>query len=818
MFLSNHQHEQLRTIVMDFEIPYRAFVAKRIFDTYATENDFINALQEKANPENYSSDIIPISNYFSQFKSNPKKLYSLLKNVNDIFGKSIVEDSVEVPFVSQINALVLVFSDIFSDYILRFYEASSFWEQADRYHYVRNKLSHPGCKTLEKLDMEISLEFILTSMVYLSQNESECFYVESFDQINKKISALSSTKVEIPVPINNFAEMPFSESRIVCREHEIENIKKFVYGRPGALRKKSSLCIFGYGGVGKTVLVLDAVKSIVQDLVDKTTINDYSPEFILFVSAKKSKLNISITTGSIEELIIKTAFDDFASLKKLIFGYLGINTFENYEKQGLIIIDNLETIDKSERTKINEFIEYESPAQVQYIITSRNEEPYAERWCLSGFNDVDSCSNFISEYVCENNLEIDLSKEDKVNLLEITKGNTLVLVLSLKRLGLRFDSIAKLKCDLSKAPTIKTIDKELRDLPANGYEIISEYMFKNTFEEIEKLFVDSADICYSLLKILAVYPNNYVDIYTLSMLSKLSYQKIDPIINMLCKYLIVEKKNNEFCLNEFAEKYIIFRFLPDKESYLNLSTEIEASTRQIKEELKNLRQQINENPTLNSIIKDWSIITEGDRIAAAKVFKLYGDVRIDCRKGNFFVEAAYEEVKQKFKEIEISTIHPYIKYQKARILRMLYDTNMLSNEELAHEIRSSYQECIWIIKTNILYAGIKKTKSYASILWLFGTHLMEIDNEKVEAAKFLEESFEVFNLIKIRDNEYFKCVSYLGRNYLELYKDTKITAYLRKARQMSDLLYKARNTYDTTTKRYATSLRTELRNFIPTLR
>ena len=40
MFLSNKQHTQLRTLVMDFEVPYRTYVANEIIGKYRTPESF----------------------------------------------------------------------------------------------------------------------------------------------------------------------------------------------------------------------------------------------------------------------------------------------------------------------------------------------------------------------------------------------------------------------------------------------------------------------------------------------------------------------------------------------------------------------------------------------------------------------------------------------------------------------------------------------------------------------------------------------------------------------------------------------------------
>lgn len=824
MYLSQKQHSQLRTVVMNFEVPYRAFVAMEIMNNYPTVLDFENALATKTDLSSKYASYSSFAGEFGKIKSNAKHIFGLLSNVRNSIGKPVQEEEINVPFVSQINTLVLIFSELFQTYINRFFNVYSFWEKAGKFHYVRNKLTHPGCKTLEKHDMDLALEFIDISNVFLKNNHDSCFWLESSENIEKQSNALATSSFSIPIDIANFEEMPFSENKLVCRDKEIEDIKTFVYGKKGALRKKSSFCLFGYGGVGKTVLVLETVKSIVRDLIDDTTLNSYSPSFILFFSAKKEELTISMTSGAIEQVEIKNTFADFESLKSSIFKYLQINDFENFNRTGLILIDNFETLPEEERNKIREFVEYSSPAQIQYIITSRNEEMFSERMCLNGFNDKESCTTFISDYLSENDLDLQLSQSEMESLLDITKGNTLVLVLSIKRLAQRFDTIAGLTADLTRTATIGKIGKELQRLPANGYEIISEYMFKNTFEELEKVFSEDAPTIYSLLKILAVYPGEYVDVYTLSMLSKLSYQKIEPIISMLCRYLIVEKKNNAYRLNEFAEKYIIFRFLPDQESYLNLSSEIESSIRRIKIELHNLQDQIAGNSAFKKVLSEWAIITEGDSIAAAKAVKLYNEVKVDCRKGKFFVETAYDHVTQTFDEIERSTTHPYVKYQKAVILKRLNDSGFLQ-VNLAEEIKNAYLECIWMIKTNVMYSGIRKTKTYASILWLFGLSLQNLSGDKLEIVRYLEESYETFNELKIRDDEFYQCVSYLGRNYLEIYKESKsdnkesnAVVYLRKARRMSDILYDERHNYGSKVRGFATTLRNELKTYMPTLR
>ena len=96
--------------------------------------------------------------------------------------------------------------------------------------------------------------------------------------------------------------------------------------------------------------------------------------------------------------------------------------------------------------------------------------------------------------------------------------------------------------DLSQVPSIQSVANEFEELPANGYEIISEFMFKNTFLELENKLGEDNFTFILLLQTFAVFPDDKIDIYTICMLMKISYLKVEPYLNLLCRYLILEKK------------------------------------------------------------------------------------------------------------------------------------------------------------------------------------------------------------------------------------------------------------------------------------
>lgn len=820
MYLTGKQHDELRTLVMNAEIPYRTYIAKELVSRYKTVDDFVNILTHKESNGTLSIDNQTYSSGLGQIKTHAKHIYTLLSNSVQSVGKLIINNDIDVPSVSQLNIVLLTFKEHFHSFLCRFKDINEFWEQASKYQYVRNKLNHPGCKTLERVDMSIVLEFLSNTCSHINAYDEECFYLKSYADIERQIIALKSEQPSIPLRIHNINDMPFSDSHLVCRENEIKEIKNFIYGIPGALRKKSTYCIFGYGGVGKTALVLESIKSIIQDLQDKTTINGYVADFILFFSAKNTSLDISITSGKIEHKTANKTFTNADQLIQNINSALKIDTFVGYDKTGIIIIDNLESLSDEERKKVKDFLCFQTPPSIQFIITSRNEEDYDERKKLAGFEDESAGKQFIMEYIEENNLGISLSDNDYKTLLNICKGNTLVLVLSLRRLSYNVDNLESLAADMTYCSSVQKISNEFENLPFNGYEIISEYMYKNTFGEIEQIFNTKTELIYAILKIFAVYPSDTIDIYTLSILIDDSLSAIENILNMLCKYLIIEKQHGLYSLNQFAEKYIIQRFLPDTESYNKLSSEIEKNTRKIQNDINKMQTYMERNPSLKKIIQDWYIVTDGDKIAAARVFSLYHQVDQDCQIGSrFHIDSTYREAIAGIKNIEKNTMHPYVKYQKARILNRIKTTGY-KNDLIDKEILDAYNEALWVIKTNPIYDSIKYTKSYASVLWLYGTQLFEISspnmlNGLMLAIKNLEDAQKAFEQLNIFTDEYYQCLTRLGFAYLELYKldRSQYIMYLRMSRSISNFLYENRNKYVRKVKKYATNLRSELQKY-----
>ena len=123
-----------------------------------------------------------------------------------------------------------------------------------------------------------------------------------------------------------------------------------------------------------------------------------------------------------------------------------------------------------------------------------------------------------------------------------------------------------------------------------------------------------------------------------------------------------------------------------------------------------------------------------------------------------------------------------------RILHLVDKYNLLPQKHPT-EIKKGFHDAIYSMNTLDQYAGIQHTKSYASLLWLFGQYLSDVC-ELHPAIRYLEERRASFEEQKIHDQEYFQCVTKLGHIHLDFYledRDNRLT-YLRHSREVARML------------------------------
>ena len=777
-YLTIRQHDAFRTLLMGFEIPYRKYIASKVVSAFSNEAEFESAMLGKYNLLSPSSPKF-LRNTLSKPKnrSNLKSLYKMLSDaeISD-YGKVVVD--VDVPAVGALNLVTFALTEQFQDLYALFKSYDVFCDLSDKYYYARNKLDHPGARTLEDSHLTPVLQFVRDICTLIPE---ELFAQKSKDQILAEVTALQQRKTIIPIAINNMGDIPYGDSRIVCRDQEIQKVKEFVYGKPDALRKPHSLCIYGYGGVGKTALAIEVQKQIIRDLLDGTT--DYEPKYMLFFSAKRRKLSLAAETGSIVEQTIKWHFETAEELIDLIHSSIQRDSFRGFHEDGLIVIDNLEALSIEDRRKVKLFVDTQTPTEMQFLLTSRNSEDYDDNLKLAGF-EAEAGIQFISQYIEENELEVDITEEQSRELTTLAKGNTLVLVLSLRRLSQFGSPVSSIFAEYKSKNVWTSLKKSLSRTPSNAYEVIAEFMYKDTFEQVEDSIRENKELFYKVIKVFAANQGESIDISTLCLLSDDSYPNVENIIDVLCNYLIVEKKETLYSLNGFAEKYVIGRFMPDSETYHKISTEILSRRREVKNSLEQLEHDLESNKAMASIMKDWQIVTEIDRITAAKFYHLYYTVTSAASRGSRALEDAMRVFSEECERAERVTAHPYVKYQKARILQQV-DTYTSSTEKHDEQIEKAYIDCIFSIKAIEQYVGIQQTKNYATLLWFYGQHLKK-NNRIEETMHYLEEGIRTFESLKNLDQEYLQCLSLLATTYIDYYEEepARRNQYLVRAKVM----------------------------------
>lgn len=785
MYLTIKQHDAFRTLLMGFEIPFRKYIADVVTTAYQSDTAFDTVMRLKHAQLTPSSPDFLKSVLTDACKKNTLKMaYSKFQTATSSTDEIVTSD-IDMPMVGALNLVTFALTEIFSDLYTLFGSYNFFCDLAEKYRYARNKLDHPGSRTLEDIHLVPVLSFVKDICIFL---DDACFLQKTREQLISEVTALQKRNVPIPVQIHNFPDMPYGDTRIVCRDIELQMLKNFIYGKPEDLRKQHSCCIYGYGGVGKTALVLEALKQIVGDLQDGIATNDYAPNYILFFSAKKRKLALAAETGRFIEQPMRSHFESADELIELLLSTLGVDNLRKFHEDGLVVVDNLETLPTEQRQKVKAFVETQTPSEMQFILTSRNSEDYEVNYKLAGF-DSENGKEFIKTYCEENSIDLDLSDSDKEELLSLAKGNTLVLVLSMRRLRNNLSSVSSLKAEFNSGNAWKSLKSSLAKTPSNAYEAIAEFMYKDTFEHIETAFSDNTELFYKVLKVFAVIQNESTDISTLCLLTNESFPNVEAVVDILCSFLILEKNDTLYSLNGFAEKYIVGRFLPDAETYERLSSEILTRRRQVRTSLATLQEDIQNRPALARIISDWLIITDVDQITAAEMYKWYGEVNDTCnRAGKFKVELTLQGFIQKCDESERLTAHPFVKYQKARILQLVDRSDILPEKHI-DSIKRGFNDAIYSIKTIEQYAGIQQTKSYASLLWLYGQYLSDI-SEKALAMRYLEESKTAFESQGIADQEYYQCSTLLGHVYLDYYllDRSHRVAYLRRSRTISRML------------------------------
>lgn len=754
---------------------YRSYVAQIIIDKYPTKELFYKGIRE-LNLSMVQSTIVHSQKYkgkIKQIESNKSDIYDAIKYAERCTKTKDFGQEQNVLFVNQIVDLsLLFFNPDFINLSSKFSNIEQFVFHSVSYQRIRNDLSHPASSKIIVMEAKEVIIYVDKLMEVLND---KYFWFKSKKEISEFIDSFLDDVNTETLKVHNLNEIWGQHRRLIFREKELEHINKLIINDDEMFRRCGSLVVFGHGGVGKTALVIEFINRLIKDIRDKKISSPFG--FILFFSSKAEILEFTKTTGELYINNVRKQINSFEDFINNLFTYLNIKNWndESYDKEtnGIIVIDNFESFENSDKDLIFDFIK-NSPRNVSFILTSRNEERCEERIQLEEFTERNNGIDFINTFIEEYEMLVELSQEQKRKLVNATKGNTLILILALERIN-----------DGKK--DFNSIMEELDNISSQNIEIIADFMYKNSFDQTINDLSSKNYAPIDILRIIALY-NEPVDLFSISTLTDIAIREVEFVCNYLSTKLILEKVQELYSINDFANKFMFIKFMPDKMQLKLLSSKIEAHKRTIKDNLQLLEKSKDRNPLLKGIFQDWKPRNHIDQIAISEVFSIYNKAKqLTVNKNRLKqgeIKRELEDINNKFATYEVRTSHPYVRFQKARVYKLLME-NGIEIESFKAIVKNYYEQTIYSVQFDYIY--IKKTRSFAAVLWLYGIFLNKYVDDQTEAIKYLEESKNIFEELNIFDKNYYKMLSELCQCYLHKYKETRIPDYLEQSKQIYKL-------------------------------
>jgi hypothetical protein len=549
MYLSLNSIHRLDIVIKDFEVAYRSYVVHTIKTNFLNQDEFKQYL---------SSQILKFSDNSTTSKKYKQRINKILEDYsisyyiielcnNSIQNKIIPQDG-QVPYVGALIDYVNIFFDDYfrNSQLLKGFTKNDFFKFSHNFHKIRNDLSHPASSRILIDTVKDVIVFIEKLLLNIDDNY---FWYSPKQTVKKNIDTFLKTISGPNIRINNIDEITYSHKKLIQRDKELTVMRELIFGKPGLeyYRKARSIVIYGYGGLGKTALVIEFINEVIKECID--TENAKGLDFLLYFTAKEEELIFSPNSKQFQINELNKQIDSFDTFISHLFKYLGVTSVNQISSlKGLLIIDNLETL-KNDKEKILEFIKT-LPDSIQVIITSREEEIADNKIALKGYEEMSQGACFIKEYIEEYELDLEYNS-DYENIIRGCKGNTLILILSLLRLNEDIDSY-------------KDIVLELNSTSSASISTVANFMYKNTFDKAIKEIAKREVNPKMLLSVIAYY-SEPIDLYSLTKLSdNPNLSKVEAICELLVQMLVLTKKNELYEINEFASKFIIVKIIPNK--------------------------------------------------------------------------------------------------------------------------------------------------------------------------------------------------------------------------------------------------------------
>lgn len=782
MYLSVKERNPLDNSIKAFEVAYRSYCADKLLVNYSTADKLAVEIISRLTKYKASNAIMGGSVFAelskqlvgqSKDKLNPEFWDNIIFARNCYINQEQIE-SHDVSYLKTLNCLVYLFADLFSDVIRAFSKPELFISASYFYYDVRNALSHPASTLIKKECATQAVEFMKVVGAVLPY---ECFWYCSWHDIQVSITQYEALQNsdgtdEYGLIWNNISEIPFPEHAIVCREKQIESLYTWICGWNGQRTIRNtmhSVCISGYGGVGKTALVAEFISRLLNQLESGTYKGTVIPKFILFYSAKTDRLDADVNNADLFIRKIKSQFSSFSELKGRIESDLDIDALSG-SIEGIIVIDNLESLNEEDRIQIMEYIDETLPRYAHVIITTRIPEVADRDIKLSGFQNEEG-SEFVREYIETNNLSIRMDSLQVKDLVRFSYGNTLILVLALRRID-------------SGLITIQRIIQEMKKLPKNdGDKVMASFMYQNTVDELFRVYSEKTDILRDVLCYFCVCSQELTADIIASASKKWNVDEVNLILGDLAKYLVIDLKNDKYSINQFAKRYILVKTPFDSKTKTKKLGEITAAYNQVHNAQQLMNEKRENSKTLSNLLREWGAATEGENVAISEAFGVW-ERRNEVSYAN--PEYGIQLLRNEIERIQkINTPHPFVFHQWARILIEFKLEGLIQNE-YDSEIEEYYNKCFLMIDTNA-FEFIKSTRTYPAIQRKFAQFLLESGNF-TKAVFYCDNSVANYRKMNAFDDGYYEVLAMYAYVHAINAKDSSdFTSYKNAKSAMAEL-------------------------------
>lgn len=133
MYLSSIQHDQLRTLTLAFEIPYRTYIANRLLSIYPERDSFLTAMSQFDTAQLSNNDN-GLNGAINKILQAPGQIYKKLECANECFQSRTVNGDQNVPNLGDLNILIYILKHQFSDLIRVFPDFNAFFSLAKNIH------------------------------------------------------------------------------------------------------------------------------------------------------------------------------------------------------------------------------------------------------------------------------------------------------------------------------------------------------------------------------------------------------------------------------------------------------------------------------------------------------------------------------------------------------------------------------------------------------------------------------------------------------------------------------------------------------------